>query len=163
MLIPLLHKWQEVGPLAYPDGHEWMVPTAFGKTRLTLLGYGLTGFLGLNGLWGARGVLFRELNVSGARKEYVGIALLIAAIGGILLATIPPLAGAVVLGSGIAILLLIGAVIGAQFGSRYSVRLKGEQLRVLLSVMVLGVCAKIAYDLIVTPEDLYSIAPLIAH
>jgi hypothetical protein len=107
MLIPLLHKWQEVGPMAYPDGHEWMVPTAFGKTRLTLLGYGLTGFLGLNGLWGARGVLFRELNVSGARKEFTGIALLIAAIGAILLALIPSLAGAVVLGLGIAVLLLI--------------------------------------------------------
>jgi uncharacterized membrane protein YfcA len=63
----------------------------------------------------------------------------------------------------LAILLLIGAVIGAQFGSKYSVRLKGEQLRILLAVMVIGVCAKIAYDLIVTPEDLYSIAPLIAH
>ena len=61
------------------------------------------------------------------------------------------------------ILLLIGAVIGAQFGSKYSVRLKGEQLRILLALMVLGVCAKIGYDLIVTPEDLYSIAPLIAH
>ena len=63
----------------------------------------------------------------------------------------------------LAILLLIGAVIGAQFGSKYSVRLKGEQLRILLATMVLGVCAKIGYDLIVTPEDLFSIAPLIAH
>ena len=61
------------------------------------------------------------------------------------------------------ILLLIGAVIGAQFGSKYSVRLKGEQLRILLALMVIGVCVKIAYDLIVTPADLYSIAPLIAH
>ena len=61
------------------------------------------------------------------------------------------------------VLLLIGAVIGAQFGSKYSVRLKGEQLRVLLAVMVLGVCGKIAHDLIVTPDDLYSLAPLLAH
>jgi len=63
----------------------------------------------------------------------------------------------------LAILLLIGAVIGAQFGSKYSVRLKGEQLRVLLSLMVIAVCAKIAYDLIATPGDLFSIAPLTSH
>ncbi|MDA0342242.1 MAG: TSUP family transporter, partial [Proteobacteria bacterium] len=63
----------------------------------------------------------------------------------------------------LAILLLAGAVVGAQFGSKYSVRLKGEQLRGLLAVMVIGVCVKIAYDLIVTPDDLYSIARLAVH
>lgn len=60
----------------------------------------------------------------------------------------------------LAVLLLIGGVVGAQFGSRYSVLLKGEQLRSLLAIMVLAVCAKIAYDLIVTPADFFSIAPL---
>ena len=63
----------------------------------------------------------------------------------------------------LALLLLAGAVVGAQFGSKYSVRLKGEQLRGLLAVMVIGVCGKIAYDLIVTPDDLYSISRLVVH
>lgn len=59
----------------------------------------------------------------------------------------------------LALLLLSGAVVGAQFGSRISTRLRGEQLRGLLAAMVLLVCGKLAYDLFATPADLYSIAP----
>jgi len=62
----------------------------------------------------------------------------------------------------LAILLLTGAVVGAQFGSKYSVRMKGEQLRALLAIMVLGVCIKIIVDLVTKPTDLYSITPLLA-
>ncbi|MDA9930529.1 sulfite exporter TauE/SafE family protein [Alphaproteobacteria bacterium] len=54
-------------------------------------------------------------------------------------------------------LLLFGAVIGAQFGSRAGALLRGEQLRGLLALLVLGVCAKIGYDLIIRPEDLLSV------
>ena len=54
-------------------------------------------------------------------------------------------------------LLLLGAVIGAQFGSRASAILRGEQLRGLLALMVLGVCIKIGYDLVIQPEDLLSV------
>ena len=54
-------------------------------------------------------------------------------------------------------LLLFGAVIGAQFGSRAGALLRGEQLRGLLALMVLAVCIKIGYDLVVTPEDLLSV------
>jgi uncharacterized membrane protein YfcA len=54
-------------------------------------------------------------------------------------------------------LLLLGAVIGAQFGTRASAILRGEQLRGLLALMVLGVCVKIGYDLIIQPSDLLSV------
>ncbi len=57
----------------------------------------------------------------------------------------------------LAILLLTGAVIGAQFGARAGARLHGEQLRGLLAVMVLAVCGKLFFDLLVTPDDLYSL------
>ena len=40
----------------------------------------------------------------------------------------------------LALLLLIGGVVGAQIGARIGVYLKAEQLRVLLALMVLGVC-----------------------
>ena len=60
----------------------------------------------------------------------------------------------------LAVLLLTGAVIGAQFGSKYSVRMKGEQLRALLALLVLGVCVKMIFDLTVMPADLYSITLL---
>ncbi|MEC8765691.1 MAG: sulfite exporter TauE/SafE family protein [Pseudomonadota bacterium] len=54
-------------------------------------------------------------------------------------------------------LLLFGAVIGAQFGSRAGALLRGEQLRGLLALMVLAVCIKIVYELVVMPEDLLSV------
>ena len=54
-------------------------------------------------------------------------------------------------------LLLFGAVIGAQFGSRAGALLRGEQLRGLLALMVLAVCIKIGYDLAVRPGDLLSV------
>ena len=54
-------------------------------------------------------------------------------------------------------LLLFGAVIGAQFGSRFGAMLKGEQLRGLLALMVLAVSLKLAFDLVVTPSDLFSV------
>ena len=54
-------------------------------------------------------------------------------------------------------LLLFGAVIGAQFGSRFSTRLRGEQLRGLLALMVLAVCIKIMFDLAMVPDDLLSV------
>ncbi|MHA1571491.1 MAG: sulfite exporter TauE/SafE family protein [Alphaproteobacteria bacterium] len=57
----------------------------------------------------------------------------------------------------LALLLLSGAVIGAQLGTKAGARLHGEQLRGLLALMVLGVCAKLGVDLVKTPEDIYSI------
>jgi uncharacterized protein len=58
----------------------------------------------------------------------------------------------------LALVLLVGGVIGAQIGSRFGTRLRGEQLRFLLALMVLAVAAKLAFDMAVPPDDLYSIA-----
>ncbi|MDZ4135228.1 MAG: sulfite exporter TauE/SafE family protein, partial [Paracoccaceae bacterium] len=59
----------------------------------------------------------------------------------------------------LALLLIIGGVVGAQVGSRLGLMLKAEQLRVLLALLVLAVCGRIALDLLLTPAELYSIAP----
>ncbi|MBN8633073.1 MAG: sulfite exporter TauE/SafE family protein [Rhodobacterales bacterium] len=59
----------------------------------------------------------------------------------------------------LALLLILGGVVGAQIGTRVGVRLKAEQLRILLSLLVLTVSLRIAFDLLVTPEELYSVAP----
>jgi uncharacterized membrane protein YfcA len=56
------------------------------------------------------------------------------------------------------ILLFFGSTIGAQVGARVSRRLRGEQLRILLAVIVLGVMVKMLLDLLVTPESLISLA-----
>jgi hypothetical protein len=58
---------------------------------------------------------------------------------------------------GLAVLLLIGGVIGAQIGARIGVKLKAEQLRVLLALMVLAVCGKLALDLLIMPSELYEL------
>ena len=54
-------------------------------------------------------------------------------------------------------LLLLGAVVGAQFGTRLGAMLKGEQLRGLLALIVLIVCAKLVTDVVLTPDDLFSL------
>jgi uncharacterized membrane protein YfcA len=58
----------------------------------------------------------------------------------------------------LALVLLVGGVIGAQLGSRFGTRLRGEQLRALLALIVLAVAAKLVFDLTVPPDNLYSIA-----
>jgi len=59
----------------------------------------------------------------------------------------------------LALLLIVGGVIGAQLGTRFGARLRGEQLRILLAVLVLAVGLKLAFDLFTTPDDFYSLAP----
>ena len=54
-------------------------------------------------------------------------------------------------------LLLLGAVVGAQLGTRVGALLRGEQLRGLLALIVLAVCIKLGLDLVLQPADLYSV------
>jgi len=58
------------------------------------------------------------------------------------------------------LVLLIGGVLGAQIGTRFGQRLRGEQLRALLALIVLAVAAKLAFDLTATPTDLFSLSML---
>jgi len=58
----------------------------------------------------------------------------------------------------LAVFLLVGGVIGAQFGTRIGLKLNAEQLRVLLALLVLIVCGKLATELLLQPSELYSIA-----
>jgi len=57
----------------------------------------------------------------------------------------------------LALLLLVGGVVGAQFGTRFGTRLRGEQLRFLMAILVLAVAAKLARDLTLRPSDLFMI------
>lgn len=53
----------------------------------------------------------------------------------------------------LALLLLTGGVIGAQLGVRAGVRLKAEQLRALLALIVLAVCARLLIGLALPPAS----------
>jgi len=57
----------------------------------------------------------------------------------------------------LALILMVGGVTGAQFGARTGQQMRGEWLRLLLGVLVLAVGLRFAYELMVTPDDLYSI------
>lgn len=56
--------------------------------------------------------------------------------------------------------LMVGGVVGAQFGARVGQSLRGETLRLLLGLLVLSVGLRFAVDLVATPEELYSISRL---
>ena len=58
----------------------------------------------------------------------------------------------------LALLLLVGSTIGAQFGTRISRKLKGEQLKILLATLVLVVMVKMLLSLLLTPDVLLAYA-----
>lgn len=56
-------------------------------------------------------------------------------------------------------LLISTGVIGTQLGAKAGANLKGEQLRFLLALLVLAVCARVAFGLVSTPDELFVLAP----
>jgi uncharacterized protein len=55
----------------------------------------------------------------------------------------------------LAVLLMVGGVIGAQYGASAGQRLRGEQLRALLALLVLAVGMRLAFGLFSTPDSLF--------
>ena len=55
-------------------------------------------------------------------------------------------------------LLVCGGVVGAQLGVRAGAKLRGEQLRLLLALLVLVVGAGLAWQLVARPVDIYSLS-----
>jgi len=58
------------------------------------------------------------------------------------------------------LLLLAGGVVGAQFGAQMGTKLRGEETRALLGMLVLSVALGLLYDLVRTPENLFAIGPV---
>jgi uncharacterized membrane protein YfcA len=58
----------------------------------------------------------------------------------------------------LATLLVFGGVAGAQIGVRVGAKLSGEQLRLLLALMVLAVALKLFWGLVAAPPDIYSLS-----
>ena len=57
------------------------------------------------------------------------------------------------------LLLLLGGVAGAQFGASMGTRLRGEETRVLLGLLVLAVAGSLLWDLLRVPANLFSVGP----
>jgi len=60
----------------------------------------------------------------------------------------------------LALVLMVGGVIGAQFGARVGQALRGEQLRALLAALVLMVALRVLFGLFSAPENAYSLRVL---
>jgi uncharacterized membrane protein YfcA len=60
----------------------------------------------------------------------------------------------------LAFLLMVGGVAGAQYGAKAGQKLRGEQLRALLALLVLAVALRLAFDLFAPPRSLYSLSAL---
>ena len=60
----------------------------------------------------------------------------------------------------LALILMVGGVMGAQFGARAGQRIRSEHLRLLLGILVLAVGVRFAFDLILAPNDLFLLQPL---
>ena len=60
----------------------------------------------------------------------------------------------------LALILMVGGVIGAQFGARAGQKIRGEQLRLLLGILVMLVGLRFAFELILRPSNLFSVRPL---
>ncbi len=58
----------------------------------------------------------------------------------------------------LALILMVGGVIGAQLGARMGQKLRGDQLRLLLALLVLAVGVRFALGLLIQPEELFSIS-----
>jgi uncharacterized protein len=60
----------------------------------------------------------------------------------------------------LALILMIGGVIGAQFGARAGQKIRGEQLRLLLGILVMLVGLRFAFTLVLRPGELFSVRPI---
>jgi uncharacterized membrane protein YfcA len=59
----------------------------------------------------------------------------------------------------LALILVFGGVVGAQMGSNVGARLKAEQLRAALAILILAIAARLIFELTATPDSLYALAP----
>jgi uncharacterized protein len=57
----------------------------------------------------------------------------------------------------LALILIVGSVIGAQFGARVGQTLRGEHFRLLLALLIFGVAVRFAIEIVVRPSEPFSI------
>jgi uncharacterized membrane protein YfcA len=60
----------------------------------------------------------------------------------------------------LALILMVGGALGAQFGVRAGQRIAGEQLRLLLGLLILAVGIRFAVELSIRPDDLFTVRAL---
>jgi uncharacterized membrane protein YfcA len=61
----------------------------------------------------------------------------------------------------LALILMVGGSIGAQFGAQASHKMRAEQLRLLLGILILAVGIRFALVMVLPPNDLYAVQPAV--
>jgi uncharacterized membrane protein YfcA len=59
----------------------------------------------------------------------------------------------------LALILMVGGAIGAQFGAQAGQKMRAERLRLLLGVLILAVGVRFAVAMVVPPADVYTVQP----
>ena len=158
----------QLAPLRRPGSHTWIhglpLKLRFKQSRLYISAVPVCGIGLIIGFVGA---------IMGVGGGFLLVPMLIyllrvptnVVIGTSMVLTLMTMAAATVLHAAtnhlvdvvLAMLLMVGGVVGAQFGARAGQRLPAERLRLLLGLLVLAVGLRFAFDLVWTPTELYSI------
>lgn len=155
-------------PVKRPTGRGWMqrmpLRVRFPRSRLAIsaipvVGLGMAiGFLGaLLGIGGGFIMVPALIYLLKVPTAIVVGTTLMQTLGTMAFATVMQASQNQTVDVVLGLCLMVGGVIGAQFGAQVGQRLRGETLRALLGLLVLSVGLRFAVDLIVTPREFYSI------
>lgn len=62
----------------------------------------------------------------------------------------------------LALMLIVGGVLGAQFGARTGQKLRGEQLRAVLAFLIIAIAVRLFFELVIRPNNLFSVVGVAA-
>jgi uncharacterized membrane protein YfcA len=155
-------------PLRRPGQHNWVhglpFKMRFKRSKLYVsaipvvaLGMGI-GFLGaLLGVGGGFIMVPALIYLLRVPTNVVIGTSLVQIVGTMAVATIFHAVGSQSVDVVLALILMIGGVIGAQFGARIGQNIRGDQLRALLALLVLAVAIRFLVGLVIPPAERFSI------
>jgi uncharacterized membrane protein YfcA len=158
-------------PLRRPGQHNWVhglpFKMRFKKSRLyvsvipiAVLGVGI-GFLGaLLGIGGGFIIVPALIYLLRVPSNVVVGTSLIQIVVTMAVATVLHATSSHAVDLILAIILMVGGVIGAQFGARIGQAIRGDQLRALLGLLVIAVAVRFLFGLVVTPAEPFSLTLL---
>jgi uncharacterized membrane protein YfcA len=158
-------------PLRRPGQHGWMarlpLKMRFKTSRLYIsviplvaVGIGI-GFLGaLLGIGGGFLLVPALIYLFRVPSSIVVGTSLVQIVGTMAVATVLQAVTNHTVDAVLALLLMVGGVVGAQFGTRSALVLRGETLRAMLALLVLAVGVRFLVDLVSVPAERYSLSLL---
>jgi uncharacterized membrane protein YfcA len=155
-------------PLRRPGQHTWLhglpFKMRFKRSKLyisaipvVLIGIGI-GFLGtLLGIGGGFLMVPALIYLLRVPTNIVIGTSLVQIVGTMAVATVLHAMSTQAVDFVLAVLLMVGGVIGAQFGARIGQNLRGDHLRALLAMLVLAVAVRFLFELVAAPHERYTL------